>query len=855
MEHKAIRQRMVIVLGMHRSGTSAIARGLKALGIDLGDRLLPAVENDNDKGYWEDSDINSLNAEMMADIGLDWHSLTPVGVRDIETLFAKGYQERALQLLERKIGQQAVFGLKDPRIAKLLPFWKKVFGQCEFDVCYVLALRNPISVSESLARRVQFPPEKSFYLWLEHVLWSLRYTRDKARVMVDYDRLLESPERELNRISTRLGFKLSSNEQRFYEREFLADDMRHCIADFDTLSNCENAPALIKEVYGTLVKVAFDELDVDGDVIATQVKGWAGELDRLRPLLAFADRLDQKCQERDAEVTALNLQVSERDKAIVDLRRVAGEATSRAETLLQVTRDLERGNDATRSQLEILKGQLTDRDMEVMRLNCTLGEREMQAAALRSELEQMRVSNSWRITAPIRFVGGLARALKRVPEVVRHSKRLDGSSSVLAKKIVLVLRGEGLRGVVRRLVLRWNMVRSAYPESACPLVTFAPADERNRDRYEKRPDLDAHSINYYGYIRATSGLGTACRNYIGALRHGLLDVTSINIPCGLDEVDFEVQSAPNRGAMFSIVHMNADSVGYFFNRVDEAVLRDTYNIGLWVWELAAFRPDWFASFDAFHEIWVPSEFCRRSVAAIAPVPVFVVPHAVTLRPIAEGSSRQRFQLPTDAFVFGYMFDCSSSIARKNPFALIDAFTAAFDASERVVLVLKLSNGAKDRNLYNEVLNQVKRSPNIRIYEEPLSDDDLRRFFDSLDCYVSPHRAEGFGLTIAEAMLAGKPVIATNYGGTTDFVKPEVAYPVSYNLCRIEEQHGPYLPEYLWAEPDRDHLIQRMREVFEDPAAARTRGEAAQRFVESEYSVDQVSKIMSERLRSIGEKYK
>lgn len=836
MGHKAIRQRLVIVLGMHRSGTSAITRGLKVLGVDLGDRLLAPVENDNDRGYWEDLDVNSINAEMMAEINLDWHSLTPLCPRDIDTLCKKGYQERALQLLERKIGQKPIFGLKDPRFAKLLPFWRKVFDQCEFDISYVLVVRNPISVSESLAKRSQFQPEKTFYLWLEHVLWSLLYTSGEARVIVDYDRMMDLPERELNRISRRLGLQLSNSEKEFYEYDFLTNDLRHSVADLDNLLNCENAPALLQEVYGTLVKVASDVLDVDGDVIEFRINDWVGKLARLRPALVLIDRLERELQERGAELSNPDFQ------SITELVRMV----ESQESVIS----------ETRIQLEMIMEKLTDRDLEVMRLSCVLGERDVQTAALRSELEQIRASNSWRITAPIRFIVGIVRTLKRAPEVMRHSRRLDGSSSVLIKKVVRALQEEGLRGVTRRVILRWNMVHSTCPVSASELVTIARSNEKKlRDRYEKHPNLKGRSINYYGYVRAASGLGTASRNYINALRHGSFDVTSINIPCGLNEVDFEVQSAPNSDAMFSIVHMNADSMEYFFSRVEEVVLRDTYNIGLWVWELAAFRPDWFASFQPFHEIWVPSEFCRHSIAAIAPVPVFVVPHAVVLHPIDEGNSRHRFQLPEDAFVFGYMFDCSSSLARKNPFALIDAFAAAFEATERVVLFLKLSNGARDMTLYHEVLERVKRSPNIRIFEGALADDDLWRFFDSLDCYVSPHRAEGFGLTVAEAMLAGKPVIATNYGGTTDFVKPEVAYPVSYKLCRIEEQHGPYLPEYLWAEPDRDHLIKRMREVFEGSAVARVRGEAARRLIESSYSIDQVSKVMSERLHNIGGRFK
>ena len=115
---EANKQKLIVVLGMHRSGTSAITRGLKVLGVELGDNFLPPGANDNVKGYWEDLDLYTLNVEMLRFIGRDWYNLIPIQSDDIEVLRKKGFFPRAVALLLQKTGDSPVFGFKDPRVAK-----------------------------------------------------------------------------------------------------------------------------------------------------------------------------------------------------------------------------------------------------------------------------------------------------------------------------------------------------------------------------------------------------------------------------------------------------------------------------------------------------------------------------------------------------------------------------------------------------------------------------------------------------------------------------------------------------------------------------------------------------------------
>ena len=164
------KKRLIVVLGMHRSGTSAIARGLQVLRVPLGDRLMPPNALDNPTGFWEDLDLYALNIEMLNAIGSDWDRLSAIGKDEVEALRKSGFFLRGAELLRAKMGARPRFGFKDPRVAKLLPFWKRVFAHCRYDASYVLSLRHPMSVARSLEKRDGFAAEKSYLLWLDHVL-------------------------------------------------------------------------------------------------------------------------------------------------------------------------------------------------------------------------------------------------------------------------------------------------------------------------------------------------------------------------------------------------------------------------------------------------------------------------------------------------------------------------------------------------------------------------------------------------------------------------------------------------------------------------------------------------------------
>jgi hypothetical protein len=315
--------KLLLVLGMHRSGTSAVARGLQVLGVDLGDRLMQPIAGNNDSGFWEDIDVNAFNVELLGALGSDWNHLAPIETGDLDALRLTGYFTRAIELIRSKTSGASVFGLKDPRMPKLLPFWKSVFAHCSLDVGHVLAIRHPLSVVKSLARRDNFDAEKGYLLWLGHVLSSLSNSEDGKRLLLDYDRLMQDPDRELRRVADCHGLEIGPQELQAYKQEFLDEGLRHTRHDLNDLAQDAICPALVREVYATMLKLASDEGGIDDKALRKLVAGWNSEFERIQPSLGLRDRLFsqraaamQTIAERDGQIANLGQRMLEQDARI-----------------------------------------------------------------------------------------------------------------------------------------------------------------------------------------------------------------------------------------------------------------------------------------------------------------------------------------------------------------------------------------------------------------------------------------------------------------------------------------------------------------------------------------------------------
>ena len=186
---------------MGRSGTSSLSRALKTLEINIGDNFIPPVKGVNPKGFWEDQDIYDLNNKILNFLKMNWSSLSPINQNQINLLKKKHFFTAAVKLLNSKLKNTNTFGFKEPRVTKLLPFWKLVFKKINIEVNYLIALRNPLSVAESLFIRDQYDRIFSSFVWLDFTTSALYYTNNERRIIINYDDLITKPNDTLIRLS------------------------------------------------------------------------------------------------------------------------------------------------------------------------------------------------------------------------------------------------------------------------------------------------------------------------------------------------------------------------------------------------------------------------------------------------------------------------------------------------------------------------------------------------------------------------------------------------------------------------------------------------------------------------------
>lgn len=335
------RKTLVVVLGMHRSGTSAITRGLQVLGVELGNRLMAPTLGVNDKGFFEDLDVNALNDALLKAIDRIWHTLTPISASELFDEKNAHFTQQAIVLLGERLRECPCFGLKDPRIALLLPFWLKVFEMLGLNVVYVIALRNPLAVASSLEKCHRFPPEKSHWLWLQHVVPSVLLTRGARRVVVDYDRLIDQPDAQVARLGAALGLarQLDPALLTEYREDFLEEQLRHARFGQDEMVADPRVPDPVKRAYRLLLEVAADRLDLEAPALRQGFDELSDLLQDVAPIMRYLQRGEGLPEEferkahpgeevlaaQKAQMDRFALALAERAEQIENLRQDLGE--------------------------------------------------------------------------------------------------------------------------------------------------------------------------------------------------------------------------------------------------------------------------------------------------------------------------------------------------------------------------------------------------------------------------------------------------------------------------------------------------------------------------------------------------
>jgi len=219
---------VVVVLGMHRSGTSAITKGLELFGVDLGQNLLAGDEN-NPKGYFEDNQLITINDNILRTSGLFWSTLQFIEPADLLGPRFEKEQNEAREFLKGKLAQGTPIGLKDPRLCRTLPLWQKILVEMGVRVGYLLVFRDPFEIAASLKERDGMSVDYGLTLWGSYQTDALRHTEGKSRLFVGFHQLLANSERELARMSEFLetAWEPDAKSTLEYEKKFLESDLRH----------------------------------------------------------------------------------------------------------------------------------------------------------------------------------------------------------------------------------------------------------------------------------------------------------------------------------------------------------------------------------------------------------------------------------------------------------------------------------------------------------------------------------------------------------------------------------------------------------------------------------------------------
>lgn len=326
-------------------------------------------------------------------------------------------------------------------------------------------------------------------------------------------------------------------------------------------------------------------------------------------------------------------------------------------------------------------------------------------------------------------------------------------------------------------------------------------------------------LNIIGFLKGELGIGEAAR---GMMRAAI----AANIPISL--IDFEQTKARQqedidhslfKGFLYNVnlCHINADGVPVLVKHFGKKNFRNHYNIGYWCWELPRFPDSWFDNLKYFDEIWTLSSFCQEAIARKSKIPVICVPPCIdTNKKVNLSISRKDLFLPEDGFIFYNMSDAFSFPERKNPISVIKAYCKAFPRGDgKTYLVLKISNSDQCPDIMKKIYRLISNNPSILLIEKYFTREELTAMLNNIDCFVSLHRSEGFGLGLAESMVLGKPVITTGWSGNMEFTTADNSMLVDYQLTELQDTYGPYEKGQVWAEPDIDDAANKMIKIVQD----------------------------------------
>ena len=393
-----------------------------------------------------------------------------------------------------------------------------------------------------------------------------------------------------------------------------------------------------------------------------------------------------------------------------------------------------------------------------------------------------------------------------------------------------------------------GVLQEKIPAPLLPSLTECMATGRNS--YADPSSLRS-GVNLAGYFRAELGVGEAARILQRAMETAGVPYSTVDYDDTASRRNHPHRTSGTSTAPHSVnlVCVNADQVNVFAHAMGPRFFEGRHTVGYWFWELEDFPVTMHAGFDVVDEVWAATRFIADGIERVGRRPVYHVPLALTTPRVDSRMTRDSLKLPR-GFLFLFIFDFFSSVQRKNPVAVIDAFKQAFAPGEGPTLLIKTINGDRCLAELEYVRAACADRPDIRVIDGYLTNEQKNSLIGFCDCYVSLHRAEGLGLTIAEAMALGRPVIATAYSGNLEFMTSSNSYLVDYVRSAVPKGCGPYPAGSMWAEPSIDQAAELMRRVVEDRHDAAARGLRARVDIEKNHSLENSAAAVLRRLDAI-----
>ena len=355
------------------------------------------------------------------------------------------------------------------------------------------------------------------------------------------------------------------------------------------------------------------------------------------------------------------------------------------------------------------------------------------------------------------------------------------------------------------------------------------------------PSLSDDPVVVAGLFSTGSGIGQSARACYRALERAGINCLALDLSPKFNQVDLisdipTIDSLPPGREGTIILHLNGPETQHGLYHAGLLLGRKWRVIGYWAWELQEPPLGWARAAQHLSEIWTPSEFVKTSIESMVDVPVRVVPHYISVpEETANGTGHSGSE--TGSLTFLTVADGFSSFHRKNLQGAVQAYTEAFSEKDEHRLIVKCRNLHRYADVVDGINRSISDRQDIELVTHTLHESDMWSLIQSSDVVLSLHRAEGFGLHLAEAMALGKVVVGTNWSGNLSFMTAENSVLVPSELVNLEDPTGIYgeFEGSKWAQPSVQEASDKLRELAKNRQLRSSLGDRAKRDIRERLS--------------------